>query len=98
MAQHALESSAPVSPSMEPKSEEIEESEDEDASNKNVSIPSAEQEPLLLFHLGPRDLKLKIYPRDVEKLQLILDLTGMDDMSCDTIKKHSKMLLKKAKL
>merc|ERR1711871_508087 len=91
------ESSAPVSPSMEPKSEEIEESEDEDASNKNVSIPNAEQEPLLLFHLGPRDLKLKIYPRDVEKQQLILDLTGMDDMSCDTIQEAFQDAAEKGK-
>ena len=80
----------PVSPSMEPKSEEIEESDDEDSSNKCIHA-NAEQDPAIPF--GPRELK---FIRDVENC-LILDLTTW---TCHAIrsKKHSKMLLRKAKL
>ena len=39
----------------------------------------------MIFNLGNAGPQLKIYPKDVEKLRLILDLTGMDGMTCAAI-------------
>jgi Ca2+-binding EF-hand superfamily protein len=57
----------------------------EDEQEKQEQKASDYEDAALVFQLGSGRKDLTISPRDVEKLQLILDLTMMDSMSCSTI-------------
>ena len=84
-----LQASAPVSPSgvnNQSKADNLGSTdEDESVATDDFQLPDIEEEASLIFNLGNAGPQLKIYPKDVEKLRLILDLTGMDGMTCAAI-------------